>query len=205
MRKIWLIFTILLATKAHGASFDCAKASTPVERLICADRALSELDSALADVFSLELEREDAATRLRASQKAWLSHRNSCKDAACVGQAYEKRISELTCDSQSRMAGSAIGSNQCSHFTMRVLNTDLVVLEERYRQKIAAESDNPAHAKAVALSEQKAWRHYRSAQCALRGQIEGGSDGWKNAFAGMCEVNETQKRIARLKDELGAK
>jgi hypothetical protein len=32
----------------------------------------------------------------------------------------------------------------------------------------------------------------------LQGAIDGGSDGWKNAWAASCEVEETQKRILRL-------
>ena len=41
-----------LPTHAGAASFDCGKASTRVERAICSDALLSELDEALGDVFS---------------------------------------------------------------------------------------------------------------------------------------------------------
>jgi uncharacterized protein YecT (DUF1311 family) len=53
----------------------------------------------------------------------------------------------------------------------------------------------------VLAEEEKAWRAYRTANCALNGDIEGGSQGWKNAFAAFCEIDETKKRIANLKKE----
>ena len=40
------------ASTAHAASFDCAKAAQPAERLICADSALSALDEAMAAEYS---------------------------------------------------------------------------------------------------------------------------------------------------------
>ena len=103
------------------------------------------------------------------------------------------------------MAGSAIGSSQCSYFTMRVVERELSLVEERYGRKISEESNNPEYTKRTFIAEQKAWRNYRSAQCALYGATEGGSDGWKNAFAGMCELDETKKRLARIKNELNGK
>lgn len=205
MRQALLITTLLVSTFAYGAGFDCTKASTKVERLICSDGELSDLDKTLSEVFSLELDREKDAPGLRASQKKWLAARNSCGNALCIKQQYERRISELSCDPQSRMAGSAIGSNQCSHFSLGVLEQELSVLEARYSKKVLAESNNPEYTERTLLAEQKAWRDYRGAQCALYGATEGGSDGWKNAFAGMCEVNETQGRITRLKQEVETK
>jgi uncharacterized protein len=36
----------------HSASFDCTKSSTPVERMICADEKLGQLDEELAFAYS---------------------------------------------------------------------------------------------------------------------------------------------------------
>jgi uncharacterized protein YecT (DUF1311 family) len=96
---------------ARAASFDCNRAATPVERAICADGKLSELD------FRLGLSYWDKTTQLgprsvdllRQSQRSWLkyinivcpakaklnsgSHGNSLND--CLAEEYERRLSEL--------------------------------------------------------------------------------------------------------------
>lgn len=117
---------------------------------------------------------------------------------SCVRQSYEERIADLACNASSRMAGSAIGSNQCAYYSLRLLDAKLSLTEERYGRELAQNSDNAKYTIQTFVAEGKAWRAYREAQCALYGATEGGSDGWKNAFAAMCEVDETKKRIARL-------
>lgn len=205
MHRLFLLLALLiLASASQSASFDCGKASSRVERLVCTNKDISALDDSLSELYSAEVER-DEIVGLRASQKKWLANRNACADVFCVTSHYERRIAELSCDPKSQMAGSAIGSNQCSTFSLRDLDRELVALEERYGKKVADETNNPEYTKRTFTAEQKAWRGYRAAQCDFYGATEGGSDGWKNAFAGICEVDETKKRIARLKNELGAK
>ena len=195
------VLLMLLLGSAHAASFDCAKAATQVERLICKDDELSQLDETLSETFALETEREAVAPRLTSAQRAWLTARNRCPNAQCVKQRYEERISELACDKDSRMAGSAIGSNLCSSFQLRLLEMQLTPLLETRAKQVLQSSNNPEYAKRVLAEEEKAWREYRRANCALHGETEGGSDGWKNAFAGFCEIDETKKRIADLTKE----
>ncbi|WP_168224832.1 lysozyme inhibitor LprI family protein [Rhodoferax aquaticus] len=201
-----IVFTILLLpTLAIGAGFDCKMAATRVERLICANTELSSLDDALSEAFSFEVERTEFSARLRATQKVWLANRNGCSDVSCIRQQYEHRIAELSCDPKSAMAGSAIGANQCAYFSRRELDRELSLVEESYIRRVSTEDNNPDYLARTFKDEQSAWRNYRAAYCAHYGAMEGGSDGWKNAFAGMCEVDETKKRIARLKNEIGAK
>lgn len=203
MLRLVFLTLLFLSGTSQGASFDCGKASSRVERLICANNDISALDDLLSEIYVAEVERAEIAG-LRASQKSWLSTRNSCADVSCVSFQYEQRIAELSCDPKSQMSGSAIGSNQCSHYSLRVLDRELAALEERYGKKMAVESNNSEYIKLTFAAERNAWRVYRVAQCDFYGATEGGSDGWKNAFAGSCEVDETRKRIARLKRELGA-
>lgn len=200
------IFVMLhLPTAAIGASFDCRLASTAVERSVCSNRELSELDDALSEIFTLEIERSKTPFELRASQKAWLLARGRCAEVACVKQQYERRIAELSCDARSATAGSAIGASRCAYYSLQVLERELSQLEERYGQSISEKSNNSEFTIRTFKAERDTWRRYREDQCALYGATEGGSDGWKNAFSSMCEVDETKKRIARLKNELGAK
>jgi len=48
---------LALPAVAAGASFDCAKASTRIERLICSSPALSELDTKVAKRYGEALVR----------------------------------------------------------------------------------------------------------------------------------------------------
>lgn len=93
---------LLLAAPAQAASFPCAKASTPAEKAICADDAVSALDERLAKGFKDAVERLGANTEgtlqtvLKSDQKAWLAERNACgADTACLRRQYERRVAVL--------------------------------------------------------------------------------------------------------------
>lgn len=95
-RSWWLL--ALVAGQAGAAGFDCARAGTAVERMICAQPALSALDDQLAKAY-------DAARRsgrhpgLLAQQRDWLTKvRDRCTDATCVRAAYTSRIAALRGD-----------------------------------------------------------------------------------------------------------
>lgn len=95
------------------ASFDCAKASSVVEKFICKDRGLAELDQTLGEVFSNKREKLNAieANALLIEQKNWLSYRdNACQiksvdvtlspediwtNGACLANIYDKRLLQL--------------------------------------------------------------------------------------------------------------
>ena len=119
-----LVFTIMLllwAGNAPAASFDCAKAGTAVEKMICADAELSKLDEEMATVYKpidpriadpeASFNEITAAYKqmdpyiadpvgYRMEQRQWLKSRNACKDAVCVRQAYQTRLAALRSLSQ---------------------------------------------------------------------------------------------------------
>jgi len=85
---------LLLAAPGWAASLDCNKATTEVERAICADPELSKLDEELAAVYKAVL--RAAKTReqkkaVRGAQTKWLESRDACEDARCVWDRYEER------------------------------------------------------------------------------------------------------------------
>ena len=43
------------SASAAGPSFDCAKAASDIEKLICQDSELAELDNSLAELYSVLL------------------------------------------------------------------------------------------------------------------------------------------------------
>ncbi len=89
---------------ATAASFDCAKSSTGVERRICANSELSELDQQLGHEYQLALKVAKNPTVLRKAQKTWLEIKRSACDYRdtnaetidyCLKPVYQRRIIEL--------------------------------------------------------------------------------------------------------------
>ena len=89
---VWLTAT---AGPSYATSFDCAKASSIVETLICRDPALSQLDDRLSAAYSAARTRSGNAPQVSAEQRAWMVQRNQCQTAACVSGAYSARIAAL--------------------------------------------------------------------------------------------------------------
>ena len=86
----------LAAPGVSAASFDCAKARSKSERLICGDPHLSALDDTLAALAAAGKKRADNPRAYqRALDAAWLV-RQKCEDIACVEGWYARRIKALT-------------------------------------------------------------------------------------------------------------
>lgn len=103
-----VIAVMMMSGSASAASFNCKKAKSKVDKLICATPELSKADDELGRLFKEavqalngiggQLRESDSsyAKSLRAAQGHWLKRvRNSCADAACMLAAYEKRNAEL--------------------------------------------------------------------------------------------------------------
>ncbi len=89
----------LLASEPRVASqsFDCAKAQTRVEKMICSDADLRELDEHLGRYYAAgRAAVEGASACLQSDQAQWLKTiRNQCADASCLKAAYLDRLGEL--------------------------------------------------------------------------------------------------------------
>ena len=114
-------FVALAGTSApvQAQSFDCAKASTSVERMICDDPRLGELDSEVAEAYQIALRDSPWASanrRIRADQKAWVARRDRCASARCVRKMYQMRLGQLHAevdsgdDGEGAMAGAGGGN-----------------------------------------------------------------------------------------------
>jgi uncharacterized protein YecT (DUF1311 family) len=70
----------LALAAAGGPSFDCGKARTSDEKLVCSEPTLATLDHELAAKYDAEAKRANAAAaaELRKTQRAWLAERASC-------------------------------------------------------------------------------------------------------------------------------
>lgn len=85
-------------------SFNCEKASTNVEKMICADQTLSDADSVVSDMYKEVLSTAGNPNQVKQEQRQWLTKvRNSCKTLDCLAKAYDMRYNKLQRD---RLAGS---------------------------------------------------------------------------------------------------
>jgi uncharacterized protein len=79
-----------------GASFDCAKAASRLETMICADAEASSLDRQLAKAYQRLLSIAADPAAVKAEQRHWLhEERGRCADVPCVRQAYQMRLAAL--------------------------------------------------------------------------------------------------------------
>lgn len=107
-RILLLLVLSSFSNVSLSASFDCSKAKTNIEKLICGTQQLSELDSKLEKTYLNQRKKANPVgensqkpsnadeDRLVTEQKHWLKHtRNACSDEACLKQAYTDRIDAL--------------------------------------------------------------------------------------------------------------
>lgn len=91
--KTALLALTLIAPMASAASFNCAKAASPAEKLICGDAGLSKLDEDLNAAYARAVARVGDKALMRSWQRAWLgSHAlGACKTAACMKPLFAAR------------------------------------------------------------------------------------------------------------------
>ena len=88
-------------------SFDCAKATTEVEKLICSDAELAELDREMAKAYSelnSSFSKKKDQKQLSRRQRIWLNNRSkvpcmikadTAQKKECLRHVYEYRIQKL--------------------------------------------------------------------------------------------------------------
>ena len=93
-----VLATIAAPSAAKAASFDCAKARTHVDKAICGDAKLSDLDEYLGRYYeAARIALSDGADCLRDDQRRWIRvARNPCgANVACLTKAYLERLATL--------------------------------------------------------------------------------------------------------------
>lgn len=104
LRHMGLVFCWLaLPGTVLAASFDCEKAVSNIEKLICSNEKLSSLDDQLNSTYKKSIESKEISDGIKQAQKKWIKERNVCIDTACIQLSYEKRLNELVVSSQSQI------------------------------------------------------------------------------------------------------
>lgn len=116
----FVVCSVLAGTggSAAAASFDCKKARTPAEKLICATPALSKADEELGRQYKAARAATMDTKGLRDAQQRWVRKRDLCADAACMLAAYERRIPELRATAR---PGPRTGTYSVDDNTLEVL------------------------------------------------------------------------------------
>jgi uncharacterized protein YecT (DUF1311 family) len=79
----------------QAQSFDCAKATSIVEHLICGDPGLAARDDAISRLYINAL-KSDKLGKVRTQQRAWVKGEQSiCHEADCLRAAYDSRLTDL--------------------------------------------------------------------------------------------------------------
>mgnify|MGYP002625337296 CR=1 FL=1 len=98
------LFAIAVSpAQAASPSFDCAKAESSAEKLVCSDEQLAALDRETARLYGLAVKGPQVSgerkNHLKAYQRGWIKGRDECWKApdkrACVRDSYAIRIYEL--------------------------------------------------------------------------------------------------------------
>lgn len=102
MNKQWVCLLAFLAIgHAQAASFDCAKAGTKVEKLVCANAELSKLDDQLSAAYKDGAKHTAEPDRYKREQRSWLKGRETClndadKATTCLRELYSQRVQALS-------------------------------------------------------------------------------------------------------------
>jgi uncharacterized protein len=196
MRTMKLIFAlglIGLAPHAFAASFDCNKATSPTEKLICSDAQTSALDSKLQQTYKTALNATDAYGKkaLAKEQRNWIQYtRGVCQDTACLRQVYTDRIAMLARNEKNILDGEVY-----SHCEMPTSsNTDgrecvnvVPIRDPNYR----VDSFNKS------LAQEK--QNGRIIGCSRLIDLPVGMAGSNHSFGGFCVLqNDSQRKNVEI-------
>ncbi len=87
------------AAATQSPSFDCAKAQSEAEKLVCVDPRLAALDRQLAALYK-RVQTSPDELDIAAEQRGWIKGRDACSRAVdpkrCLVESYQTRLVELT-------------------------------------------------------------------------------------------------------------
>ena len=145
MRSIPLVLSLLLILPGNSiaASFDCSKATTKAEKMVCANPELSRLDESLSRAYRAVQKRfGKAAVR---DQRWWLLLRDGCSDESCLKLSYKLRIEELESPEYAAKPrrGTGAGKNAPSYFSETPIRSIDEMIEGCFADKQCASYAEP--------------------------------------------------------------
>jgi uncharacterized protein len=99
--RLALLLPFAPLQSADAASFDCKRAATSAEHLICSDEKLSWLDNDLGRAYALAVHVAPDPEKIRDEQRVWLRRRDRCLqdsprcNQTAIENLYRERITQL--------------------------------------------------------------------------------------------------------------
>lgn len=124
MKRLMLVF-LLMTVSLLGASFDCSKAKSDVEKMICVDVALIKADDTLNHLFKMLKTSDRLSADVIQRHKEWLNNRNLCKDLNCLYGSYNRQLEYL--ESKIEYQFVTDQKESCSQF-VEIFNNHLDVI-----------------------------------------------------------------------------
>jgi len=93
---VLIVIMAAFSIEIHAASFDCAKARSRGEILICSDPELSALDDELAKIYAKAKALAPSLSEFKAhSEREWKRRETTCFDKPCLLAWYAQRREQL--------------------------------------------------------------------------------------------------------------
>ncbi len=166
---------LLWGGTAQAASFDCKKAASRIEHLICDDPDLNSFDSQLEGAYRGALDRAASPASVKGKQLTWLKQRDACADAECMSNAYQRQIKLLAAISdEPALCKGAMATpemNACQAEYSRRADRELARYVAAARKRLVEEARgefvDPSAKTTLAEFDaaQAAWEAYRKAEC----------------------------------------
>jgi tetratricopeptide (TPR) repeat protein len=135
----------VMSFSSRAASFNCEKADTKIEKMICGDAELSKLDEKLNAAYRTASSDEKQAASIKQAQRQWINDRNNCADADCVKRAYVAQLQTMASSSDTSGANPEHGMS---------MKTDTVEKPNSAPLTVAQKAGKECIDKATSISEQ---------------------------------------------------
>ncbi|MGM8229078.1 lysozyme inhibitor LprI family protein [Cellvibrio sp. ARAG 10.3] len=211
-----------------AASFDCNKAGSSIEKMICKNAEISSADETLAKRYGEVKSKAKRPDLLTNNQLEWLTKRNNCQSEDCVLEEYKNRIEFVNgwLDYEEKTLPKPGGEVQCTDRPEcwpegSAMHTGLVMAEKRrkishqletkHAELIALLAASPDHGGNVnpdsriisALKKQQpAWEEYTTEECELIGSLTGAGGSWPSTYATRCKLNLMEERLRRINSSI---
>ncbi|MCU0074672.1 lysozyme inhibitor LprI family protein [Pseudomonas koreensis] len=87
---------LLFFQQALASGMDCTKATSVVEKAICVDKPLYELDARMGAAYRKLMKAAPVQAEVKKSQRQWLKERDRCgEEVSCLSQRYQERLQVL--------------------------------------------------------------------------------------------------------------
>jgi uncharacterized protein len=169
------------------ASFDCQKAASKTEKMICSNQLTGKLDVALTNAYRKTLASSDNSNDVRSEQVSWLSSvRDKCDNSDCLDNAYAARIKALEGRKTTSIVQSPIATTSPVEMPVIVESKQNVqmqplkgeqtgspAIEEKVAQQAVHASTQPEKSsRELAREKWEKEREVESAKYAAQNQIE---------------------------------